>query len=174
MSVWINKVNRISVSVWGCAVWKNFPAMAYARTSAGPAGRPGACIFQGRVQFRDIISIPRPFLFENRSLVDFQIGNEGHGGDLDENGCFTSKEMRFALYRYGSRGNFLFQNQSFIDFQIGNERKREFRAAEMRFYLHKEFCAAEIRFYLYKEFSRGTMWQLFDSECSSRSFPLWK
>ena len=65
--------------------------------------------------------------------------------------------MRFALDRYGSRGHFLFQNQSFIDFQIGNERKREFRAAEMRFYLHKEFCAAEIRFYLYKEFSRGMM-----------------
>ena len=46
MSVWVNKVNRISVSVWGCAVWKKFPAMAYARTSAGPAGRPGACISQ--------------------------------------------------------------------------------------------------------------------------------
>ena len=82
--------------------------------------------------------------------------------------------MRFALDRYGSRGHFLFEKHSFIDFQIGKERKREFRAAEMRFYLHKEFCAAEIRFYLYKEFSRGTMWQLFDSECSSRSFPLWK
>ena len=72
---------------------------------------------------------------------------------------FYLQEMRFALDRYGSRGHFLLENQSFIDFQIGNERKREFRAAEMRFYLHKEFCAAEIRFYLYKEFSRGTMWQ---------------
>ena len=60
--------------------------------------------------------------------------------------------MRFALDRYGSRGHFLFENQSFIDFPIGNERKREFRAAEMRFYLHKEFCAAEIRFYLHKEY----------------------
>ena len=38
----------------------------------------------------------------------------------------------------------IFENQSLIDFQIGNERKREFRAVEMRFYL-------------YKEFSRGTM-----------------
>ena len=43
--------------------------------------------------------------------------------------------MRFALDRYGSRGHFFFENQSFIDFQIENQRKREFRAAEMRFYL---------------------------------------
>ena len=56
---------------------------------AGPAGRPGACRSQVRFQFLYRISISRPFLFENRSLVDFQIGNEGHGGDLDENGCFT-------------------------------------------------------------------------------------
>ena len=47
--------------------------------------------------------------------------------------------------------HFLFEKRSLIDFQIRNERKREFRAAEMRFSLHKEFCAAEIRFYLYKE-----------------------
>ena len=45
-----------------------------------------------------------------------------------------------------------FEKRSLIDFQIGNERKREFRAAEIRFYLHKEFCAAEIRFCLHKEF----------------------
>ena len=30
--------------------------------------------------------------------------------------------------------------------------KREFRAAELRFSVHKEFCAAEIRFYLHKEY----------------------
>ena len=54
--------------------------------------------------------------------------------------------MRFALDRYGSRGHVLFENQSLIDFQIENERKREFRAAEMRFYLHEEFRAAGIRF----------------------------
>ena len=71
-------------------------------------------------------------------------------------------------------GYFFFEKHSLIDFQIGKGRKREFRAAELRFSLHKEFCAAEIRFYLYKEFSRRTMWQLFDNECSSRSFPLWK
>ena len=29
----------------------------------------------------------------------------------------------------------------------------QFRAAEIRFQLHKEFCAAEIRFSLHKEFS---------------------
>ena len=66
-------------------------------------------------------------------------------------------KMAVLLKGNGSRGHFLFENPSLINFQIGNERKREFRAAEMRFYLHKEFCAAEIRFYLYKEFSRGTM-----------------
>ena len=63
-------------------------------------------------------------------------------------------KMAVLLKGNGSRGHFLFENPSL---QIGNERKREFRAAEMRFYLHKEFCAAEVRFYLYKEFSRGTM-----------------
>ena len=127
--------------------------MAYARTSAGPAGRPGACISQ----FRDKIYLPCHFLLENRSLVDFQIGNEGHGGDLDENGCFTSRTCVLRLDRYGSSGYLFFEKHSLIDFQIGKGRKREFRAAEMRFYLHKEFCAAEVRFYLYKEFSRGTM-----------------
>ena len=49
-------------------------------------------------------------------------------------------------------GYFFFEKHSLIDFQIGKGRKREFRAAELRFSLHKEFCAAEIRFYLHKEF----------------------
>ena len=86
-------------------------------------------------------------------------GIEGHGEALDENGCFTSRTCVLRLDRYGSSGYFFFEKHSLIDFQIGKGRKREFRAAEMRFSLHKEFCAAEIRFYLYKEFSRGTMWQ---------------
>ena len=43
-------------------------------------------------------------------------------------------------------GYFLFEKHSLIDFRRRNERKREFRAAEMRFYLHKEFRAARIRF----------------------------
>ena len=47
---------------------------------------------------------------------------------------------------------FFFEKHSLIDFQIGKGRKREFRAAELRFSLHKEFCAAEIRFYLHKEY----------------------
>ena len=55
-------------------------------------------------------------------------------------------KMAVLLKGNGSRGHFLFENPSLINFQIGNERKREFRAAEMRFYLHKEFCAAGIRF----------------------------
>ena len=55
-------------------------------------------------------------------------------------------KMAVLLKGNGSRGHVLFENPSLINFQIGNERKREFRAAEMRFYLHKEFCAAGIRF----------------------------
>ena len=43
-------------------------------------------------------------------------------------------------------GYFFFEKHSLIDFHIGKGRKREFRAAELRFSLHKEFCAAEIRF----------------------------
>ena len=78
-------------------------------------------------------------------------GIEGHGEDLDENGCFTSRTCVLRLDRYGSSGYFFFEKHSLIDFQIGKGRKREFRAAELRFSLHKEFCAAEIRFYLYKE-----------------------
>ena len=62
--------------------------LAYARTSAGPAGRPGAGISQIRDTIRDKTFVPRHFLFGNRSLVDFQIRKGGHGGDLDENGCF--------------------------------------------------------------------------------------
>ena len=53
-------------------------------------------------------------------------------------------KMAVLLQGNGSRGHFLRENPSLINFQIGNERKREFRAAEMRFYLHKEFRAAEI------------------------------
>ena len=81
-------------------------------------------------------------------------GIEGHGEDLDENGCFTSRACVLRLDRYGSSGYFFFEKHSLIDFQIGKGRKREFRAAELRFSLHKEFCAAEIRFYLHlhKEF----------------------
>ena len=42
-------------------------------------------------------------------------------------------------------GSFLFEKHSLIDFRIGKGRKREFRAAELRFSLHKEFRAAGIR-----------------------------
>ena len=146
MSVWVNKVNRISVSVWGCAVWKNFPAMAYARPSAGPAGRPGACISQIPCQLGCRTSISRHFLFENRSLVDFTERNWRPWGRSWWKWLFYLKEIGFAFDRCGSRGYFFFENASLINFQIGNEGKREFRAAEMRFYLHKEFCAAGIRF----------------------------
>ena len=77
--------------------------------------------------------------------------NEGHGGALDENGCFTERKcvLRWTAMDLEAISYLKSNHLSiFIDFQIGNERKREFRAAEMRLYLHKEFCAAEIRFYL--------------------------
>ena len=37
-----------------------------------------------------------------------------------------------------------------MNFQKGNERKREFRAAEIRFYLHKLFARPRSGFYLHK------------------------
>ena len=43
------------------------------------------------------------------------------------------KGNAFHIDGFGSRGNFLFENRSLVDFQIGNQRKREFRAAEIRF-----------------------------------------
>ena len=58
----------------------------------GPKGRGGR---ENRKKIPD--PIPRSctqilgrghFLFENRSLIDFTIVNEGYGGDLYENGCF--------------------------------------------------------------------------------------
>ena len=52
-------------------------------------------------------------------------------------------------------GYFFFEKHSLIDFQIGKGRKREFRAAELRFSLHKEFCAAEIHPILSTQRIRG-------------------
>ena len=56
-------------------------------------------------------------------------GTEGHGGDLDENGCSTCRKwvLRWTL--------------------TGVLRV----SREIRFYLHKEFRAAEIGFSLHKE-----------------------
>ena len=59
-------------------------------------------------------------------------------------------KMAVLLKGNGSRGHFLFENPSLINFQIGNERKREFRAAEIRFYLHKLFARPRSGFYLHK------------------------
>ena len=53
-------------------------------------------------------------------------GNEGHGEDLDENGCFSSRACVLRLDRYGSSGYFFFEKHSLIDFQIGKGRKRDF------------------------------------------------
>ena len=123
MSVWVNKVNRISVSVWGCAVWKKFPAMAYARTSAGPAGRPGACIFQIRCQIgAELWYLAISFLKIAHWSISLR-GIEGHGGDLDENGCFTWRKCVLRLDRYGSSGYFFFAKYSLIDFQRGTTQR---------------------------------------------------
>ena len=150
ISIWVNKVNRISVSVWGCAVWKKFPAMAYARTSAGPAGRPGACISQlGPARGQNFHTSP---LLIWKSLI-----GRFYWEGLKAMGTILMK-MAVLLEENGSRGHFLFENPSLINFQIGNERKREFRPAEIWFYLHKEFRAAGIRCYLHKEFRAAEIW----------------
>ena len=53
---------------------KKFPAMAYARTSAGPAGRPGACIFQlGPVRMQNFDLSP---FFIWKSLIGWFYGEE--------------------------------------------------------------------------------------------------
>ena len=126
MTIWVNKVNRISVSVWGCAVWKNFPAMAYARTSAGPAGRPGAALSQIPASSGTELWFLATSYLEIAHWSILLRGNEGHGEDLDENGCFTSRTCVLRLDRYGSSGYFFFEKHSLIDFQIGKGRKRDF------------------------------------------------
>ena len=126
--------------------------MAYARTSAGPAGRPGAGIFQIPASSQAKLPFLATSYLEIAHWSILLRGIEGHGDDLDENGCFTSRTCVLRLDRYGSSGYFFFEKHSLIDFKIGKGRKREFRAAELRFSLHKEFCAAEIRFYLHKEY----------------------
>ena len=76
--------------------------MAYARTSAGPAGRPGACIFQiGARSAAELSSLAISYL----EIAHWSIllrGIEGHGEALDENGCFPSRTCVLRLDRYGS------------------------------------------------------------------------
>ena len=76
--------------------------MAYARTSAGPAGRPGACIFQIGCQIRaELPSLALSYL----EIAHWSIllrGIVGHVEDLDENGCSTSRTCVLRLDRYGS------------------------------------------------------------------------
>ena len=49
-----------------------------------PPGAPTRCPDQVRRK----IFCTTYFLFENHSMVDFQIRNQSSGGDLDENGRF--------------------------------------------------------------------------------------
>jgi len=55
------------------------------------------------------------FLFENRSLVDFAIGNGDYGGDLEENGLFYVSKLHFALiiFKEMSDGGDLDENGRF-------------------------------------------------------------
>ena len=52
---------------------------------------------------------------------------------------FTQRKCVLRLDRYGSSGYFFFEKHSLIDFQIGKGRKREFRAAELRFFQELSF-----------------------------------
>ena len=83
--------------------------MAYARTSAGPAGRPGACIFQiGARSSAELLYHAISYL----EIAHWSIllrGIEGHGEALDENGCFTSRTCVLRLDRYGSSGYVFFE-----------------------------------------------------------------
>ena len=68
--------------------------MAYARTSAGPAGRPGACIFQIGAEF---CSLAISYL----KIVHWSIllrGNDGHVIALNANGHSYLPKMRFAFW----------------------------------------------------------------------------
>ena len=56
------------------------------------------------------------------------------GGDPTENGCFIGGKRAAARMFFVS----LWYTCSLVDFQIGNERMRDFRPAEVRFYLHEE------------------------------------
>ena len=70
------------------------------------------------------------------------------GGDLEEIDHFTIEKCVLRWWFFHS----LLEKWSLVNFQIVNERKRKFRAAEIRFYLHKDCCAAGIRFHLHKDF----------------------
>ena len=73
------------------------------------------------------------FVFENRSLVDFQIGNERKGRELGGDGCIYSfridhwsilkERMSEKAAKSEVPGDFLFENLSLVDFLRGNERK---------------------------------------------------
>ena len=110
----------------------------------------------------------RDSLLEKWVLVDFQIENERKSSKNANISWFTIGKVsigRFSNSKWARRPRnqrsqviLLFDNRSLVDFPIGNERKREFRPAEIRFYLHKEFRAAEIRFSLHKECRAAEIW----------------
>ena len=85
---------------------EKFPGHGLCPDFSGP-GRPARSM---HIQVLRRISIPRHFQFENRSLVDFQIGNGPHSVLRVR---FLAPRIRFYLHK-------------------------EFRAAGIRFYLHKE------------------------------------
>ena len=148
ISIWVNKVNRISVSVWGCAAWKNFPAMAYARTSAGPAGRPARSMHIP-VPMQNFCTSPFPIW---KSLIGrFSNRKWRPWGRSWWNWLFYLKEMRFALDRYGSRGNFFFEKQSFIDFHKELSESENSARPRCDFIYTKNSARPGSGFYLHKE-----------------------
>ena len=72
--------------------------MAYARTSAGPAGRPGACISQlGARSYTELPSLATSYL----KIVHWSIllrGNDGHVIARNANGHSYLPKMRFAFW----------------------------------------------------------------------------
>ena len=93
---------------------------------SGP-GRPARSMhIPDRRQILGKTSISRHFLFGIAHWSILLRGIAGHGEDLDENGCFTSRTCVLRLDRYGSSGYFFFEKHSLIDFQIGKGRKRDF------------------------------------------------
>ena len=90
---------------------EKFPAMGYVRPTGRPAARPIDRIFQVPFQFSSQFLYTTHFFFENRSLVEFSIGNEhymaygAHSQDLEirmgaillKMAIFLLGKMRFAL-----------------------------------------------------------------------------
>ena len=134
--------------------------MGYARPTARTAARPIDRIFQVSSQVPFQVLYPAHVLFENRSLVDFQTGNEHYGVWRS---FLTLKVDPWLILLEG--------NEGFGDFEANRLKNRilskqrtwrgrdwdfiytmNFVRQRSGFYLHKEFRGAGVRFYLHKPF----------------------